>query len=178
MAESTTVARPYAQAVFQLARETQSVDAWSDTLALAAAVAVDAQMQPLLDSPRLTETQLGELFADICGEDLSEPGRNFIRLLAENRRLGVLPEIARLYEALRNEAEGSIQARLITALPVTEEQKAVLSKALKQRLGRDIQLDSSVDPRLLGGAIIRAGDLVIDGSVQGKLARLASVLSH
>jgi F-type H+-transporting ATPase subunit delta len=178
MAESTTVARPYAQAVFQLARDTQSLDAWSDTLALAAAVAADAEMQPLLDSPRLTETQLGELFAGICGDGLSEQGRNFIRLLAENRRLDVLPEIARLYEALRNEAEGAIQARLITALPATEEQKAVLIKALKQRLGRDIQLESSVDPSLLGGAIIRAGDLVIDGSVQGKLTRLASVLSH
>lgn len=178
MAESTTVARPYAQAVFQLARDTQSLDAWSDTLVLAAAVAADAEMQPLLDSPRLTETQLGELFADICGAGLGEQGRNFIRLLAENRRLGVLPEIAALYEELRNEAEGAIQARLITALPATEEQKAALIEALKQRLGRDIQLESSVDPSLLGGAIIRAGDLVIDGSVQGKLARLASVLSH
>ena len=178
MAESTTIARPYAQAVFQLARDTQSLDAWSETLALAAVVAADAEMQPLLDSPRLTETQLSELFAGICGEGLSDEGRNFIRLLAENRRLGVLPEIARLYEELRNEAEGAIQARLITALPATEEQKAALIKALKQRLGRDIQLESSVDPTLLGGAIIRAGDLVIDGSVQGKLARLASVLSH
>jgi F-type H+-transporting ATPase subunit delta len=178
MAESTTVARPYAQAVFQLARDAQSLDAWSETLALAAAVAVDAEMQPLLDSPRLTETQLGELFAAICGKGLSAEGRNFIRLLAENRRLVVLPEIARLYEALRNEAEGAIQAHLITAFPVTEEQKAVLTKALKQRLGREIQLESTVDPTLLGGAIIRAGDLVIDGSVQGKLERLTSALSH
>lgn len=178
MAESTTVARPYAQAVFQRAHETQSLDAWSSALSVAAAIAANPDMQQLFDSPKYTEQQLADLFAEVCGEGLGNEGRNLVQLLAENRRLTVLPEIASLYEQFRSEAEGAVQALLITAYPATDAQKAEVVAALRKRLGKDIQLEVKTDSTLLGGAVVRAGDLVIDGSVRGKLARLSTALGH
>ena len=178
MAEFTTIARPYAQAVFKLAQQQQALPAWSDMLGLAAVVAADAGMRKLLDNPRVLPAQLADLFVDICGERLNEDGRNLIRLLAERRRLTVLPEIFGLYEQLKNEAEGAIKAQLITAFPATDAQKQTVAAALKQRFGRDVQLEYITDPTLMGGAIVRAGDLVIDGSVRGKLTRLGTALSH
>jgi len=178
MAELTTIARPYAQAIFELAQSEGTLAQWSDMLALAAAVAADPQIVALIDSPQLTEAQLSELVTGICGDRLDAHGRNVIRLLAENHRLAVLPEIARLYEQRRSQAEGAVHAELISAFaPTAEQQKAVI-EALKKRLGRDIQLQCSVDAALLGGAVVRAGDLVIDGSVRGRLARLGTALSH
>lgn len=178
MAESTTIARPYAQAVFKLAQQQQALPAWSDMLGLAAHMAVDPGMRKLLDNPRVTPAQLAELFVDVCGERLNEAGRNLIRLLAERRRLVVLPEIFGMYEQLKNHAEGAIQAQLITAFPATDAQKQTIAAALKQRFGRDVQLEYITDPTLVGGAVVRAGDLVIDGSVRGKLARLGTALNH
>ncbi len=178
MAELTTIARPYAQAVFKLAREQQALDRWADMLGLAAVVASDAEMSRLIDNPRLTEHQLAELFSEVCGDGLDAQGRNMIRTLAENRRLKALPEIHRLYLALKSEAEGAIQAELISARPVSEVQKQAILESLKKRFGREVELDCRIDESLVGGAVIRAGDLVIDGSVRGKLARLATALSH
>jgi F-type H+-transporting ATPase subunit delta len=178
MAEFTTIARPYAQAVFKLAQQQQALPAWSGMLGLAAHVAADPGMRKLLDNPRVTPAQLADLFVDICGERLNDAGRNLIRLLAERRRLVVLPEIFGLYEQLKNDAEGAIKAQLITAFPATDAQKQTIAAALKQRFGRDVQLEYITDPTLMGGAVVRAGDLVIDGSVRGKLARLGSALNH
>lgn len=182
MAESTTIARPYAQAVFKLAQQQQALPAWSDMLSLAAHMAVDPGMRKLLDNPRVTPAQLAELFVDVLtgmgGERLNDAGRNLIRLLAERRRLVVLPEIFGMYEQLKNHAEGAIQAQLITAFPATDAQKQTIATALKQRFGRDVQLEYITDPTLVGGAVVRAGDLVIDGSVRGKLARLGTALNH
>ena len=182
MAEFTTIARPYAQAVFKLAQQQQALPAWSDMLGLAAVVAADAGMRKLLDNPRVLPAQLADLFidalTDIGGDRLNEDGRNLIRLLAERRRLTVLPEIFGLYEQFKNEAEGAIKAQLITAFPATDAQKQTVAAALKQRFGRDVQLEYITDPTLMGGAIVRAGDLVIDGSVRGKLTRLGTALSH
>lgn len=178
MAELTTIARPYAQAVFKLAREQQAMDRWADMLGLAAVVASDAEMSRLIDNPRLTERQLADLFIEVCGDGLDEQGRNMIRVLAENRRLKALPEIHRLYMVLKSEAEGAIQAELLSARPVSETQKQAILESLKKRFGRDVELDCRIDESLVGGAVIRAGDLVIDGSVRGKLARLATALSH
>ncbi|BAZ92632.1 ATP synthase subunit delta [Thiohalobacter sp. COW1] len=178
MAELTTIARPYAQAVFRLAREQQNLDAWSDMLGLMAVVASDPDMQRLLDNPRLTEDQLAGFFLEICGERLNAEGRNLVRVLAENRRLAALPEMFRLYQEHKSAAEGAIKAELITAYPATEAHKATVLEALKQRFGREVELECRTDQNLVGGAIIRAGDTVIDGSVRGKLARLATALSH
>ena len=178
MAELTTLARPYAQAVFRLAQEQQALPRWSDMLALAAHVAADPGVRRLLDNPRMSSAQLSELFVEIGGDRLDEGGRNLIRVLAEARRLTVLPEIFGLFEQLKNAAEGAIQAQLITAFPATDAQKQTIAAALKQRFGRDVQLEYITDPTLVGGAVVRAGDLVIDGSVRGKLARLGTALNH
>ncbi len=178
MAESTTIARPYAQAAFRLAQQKQALPVWTEMLGMAALVATDAGMRKLLDNPRITSTQVAELFIDVCGERLNEDGRNMLRLLAERRRLVVLPEIFGLYEQLKNEAEGAIKAQLITAFPATDAQKQIIAAALMQRFGREVQLEYVTDPTLMGGAVVRAGDLVIDGSVRGKLTRLGTALNH
>ena len=178
MAEALTIARPYAQAVFLFASEHHVLKDWSDMLGLLAAIAADPGMARMIDSPQLTETRLADLFIDVGGERLNEKCHNFIRVLSEARRLLLLPEIAALFEIQRRAAELTVNAELITAYPANEAQQAAVTAALKQRLDRDIELQCTTDTALLGGAIIRAGDLVIDGSVRGKLGRLGTALSH
>ena len=178
MAEILTIARPYAQAAFLFADSHQVLKKWSGMLEFLAVVAADPEMTDLIENPRLTETQVAELFIGIGADRLDDNCHNFIRLLAENRRLKLLPEIAALFEIQRREAERTIRAELITAFPATEAQQATVTAALKQRLGRDIELECRTDSSLIGGAIIRAGDLVIDGSVRGKLERMGNTLSH
>jgi F-type H+-transporting ATPase subunit delta len=178
MAEILTIARPYAQAAFLFASSRQALRQWSAMLEFLAVVAADPEMTALIENPRMTETQLTALFISIGADRLDEKCHNFIRLLAENGRLRLLPEIAALFEIQRREAERSIRAELITAFPASEAQQAAITAALKQRLGREIELVSTSDASLIGGAIIRAGDLVIDGSVRGKLQRLDNTLSH
>ena len=178
MAEFTTTGRPYARAVFELAREKGQFEKWSEMLGFMAAVAHDPEMHALLDSPRLTSEQAAEMFNSVCAEHLDEEGRNFVKLLAENRRLVLLPEITALYDFYRSEAEGKVEAEVISAQEVTKQQLAMIAEALKTHLGREVKLLARTDSALLGGAIIRAGDLVIDGSIRGKLSKLASVLSR
>ena len=177
MAEAITVARPYAHAAFMYASAQQALKDWSDMLSLLAAIADDAAMHDLIDSPHLTETQMADLFIQVAGGNVNESGANFIRVLAENGRLALLPEIAALYDIQRRDAEGSVQAELVTAFPASEAQQAEVIASLGKRLGRDVELSCSTDDSLLGGAIIRAGDLVIDGSVRGKLERLGAALN-
>ncbi|MGB5541018.1 MAG: F0F1 ATP synthase subunit delta [Gammaproteobacteria bacterium] len=178
MAETLTVARPYAQAAFLFASEHQVLGEWSDRLALLAAIATDPAMRVLIDNPRLTEKQLADLIVDIGGDRLDEKCANFVRALADNRRLGLLPDIAALFEIERRKAEGRVQAELTTAYPASEAQQALIIESLRKRLGREVELTCKTDAALLGGAVIRAGDLVIDGSVRGKLQRLGTALSH
>jgi F-type H+-transporting ATPase subunit delta len=178
MAENRTVARPYAEAVFELARAERDFRHWNDMLELMTAVTADPQLAVLLDNPNLTDQVIATLIIDVCATSLDAEGRNFIRLLTANRRVALLPEILSLYEKLRNEAEGAIDAELVSAFPVSAEQQAMVASALRDRLERDIHLECRIDKSLLGGALIRAGDLVIDGSVRGTLDRLANVLSH
>ncbi|HKK06612.1 MAG TPA: F0F1 ATP synthase subunit delta [Gammaproteobacteria bacterium] len=178
MAEKSTIARPYAQAVFELARETKALAPWSDQLAYAGAVAADPAMQALIGNPSIERERLVQLFLDVCADKLDAAGQNFIRLLAENKRLELLPEIAEVYEAMRAEHEGSVEAEVITALPLDEAQQKQLADKLKQRLGRDVVLSVKTDESLLGGAIVRADDLVIDGTAAGQLTRLANTLLH
>ncbi|MHB8471316.1 MAG: F0F1 ATP synthase subunit delta [Gammaproteobacteria bacterium] len=178
MAETTTIARPYAQAAFELARAENALPVWSEMLTFVAAVAKDPQIAALLNSPRVSRAQLADLFISVAGERLNLQGSNFIRLLAENRRLDVLTEIAALYQVMRAAAEGVLEAEMISAQPVSDAQRAQMTAALKARLQRDVNLTVSTDASLLGGAIIRAGDLVIDGSARGKLAKLAVALNR
>lgn len=178
MAEKTTIARPYAQAIFDIAKEQGALKEWSAMLDLAANVAADPTMQALIDSPRHTDAQVVELFLNVCGDKLSDVGKSMIRVLGENKRLDLLPEIAALYEIERAEAEKTIEAEVESATTLTDAQLAAISAALKARLGREVSFKCSINESLLGGAIIRAGDLVIDGSVVGKLTKLQSTLLH
>ena len=174
----SSLARPYARAVFEMARQQGQLQEWSDRLALMAAVVSNATMQSLLDNPRLTRTDAGELVLRACGSDIGENAVNLLRMLAENDRLEQLPMIAALYARLRDEAEGTVDAQVISARPLSEAQKTAIADALKQRLGRDVQLNCSVNEDLVGGAVIRAGDLVIDGSAVEHLRQLSSALVH
>ena len=178
MAEAITVARPYAQAAFLFANEHKTLKDWSEMLSLLAMIADDAGMRELIDSPHVTKTQLADLFIQIAGDQINEKCANFIRVLSANGRLTLLPEIAALFEVQRRDAEGTVQAQLVSAFPASESQQAAIIASLRKRLGREVELSCSTDAGLLGGAIIRAGDLVIDGSVRGKLQRLGSSLTH
>ncbi|RFA30637.1 F0F1 ATP synthase subunit delta [Alkalilimnicola ehrlichii] len=178
MAELGTIARPYAQAVYELAKDTGQLPQWSEQLDFAAAVASDNLMQGLLLSPRFSPAQLEEMFIKVCEERLTDQGRNMIRLLAENRRLHLLPQIAKQFADLRAAAEKTLQARLISAQPVEPAAQEKLAEALGKRLDVKVTLTNEIDAGLLGGAVIRAGDLVIDGSVRGRLERLAAGLNR
>jgi len=177
MAEAITIARPYASAVFAIANEKGELKAWSDLLAVLAQCVAVPNMQSVISSPSVSDEQVVGLLADIAGELMSDDARNFLSLLAENNRLQLLEHIAVMYEELRAEAEQVIAADVATARALTPEQEKSISAALKKRLGRNVTLNSNVDESLLGGAIIRAGDLVIDGSALGKLNRLANAIN-
>lgn len=178
MSDLTTAARPYARAVFELARDTGSFAEWSDRLQLLSAVVLDPQMNAILDAPSLGAVQRAELILKVCGDKVGEPGANLVRLMAENGRLKLMAEVTALYEVLRAKAEGKVEAQVISAQPLTAEQQAAIAASLSKRLGSEVSLSVDVDAELLGGAIIRANDLVIDGSVRGRLNKLASQLAH
>jgi len=178
MTERTTLARPYAEAVFRLAQERKALKAWSEMLQLVAAVAVDPQVAALIDNPRVPRERFVAFFLDVCGKKLDKDAGNFIRLLSENHRLVLLHEIAAVFETLRAQAEGRVEAEVVSATEVSAAQLKDIAAALKKRLGRDIDLSTRIDPALIGGIVIRAGDLVIDGSVQGKLRALATHLNR
>ena len=178
MAEKVTIARPYAKAVFVLACEREQLAQWSEFLGNAAGAVSDRRVADLLNSPRVTRAELADLIIELCAGQADELAGNFIRVLAQYRRLNVLPEIVTLFEALRAEYENSVDVSLISALPVIQAQQDKIAAALRKRLGRDVRLHCEIDESLIGGAVIRAGDLVIDGSLSGRLARLATELTH
>jgi len=172
------LARPYARAAFSLAHEGGDMAGWSERLDLLARVAEDTRVSSALAAPRLTREQRAELMLSICEQQLDEPTRNLVRLLAENGRLGLLPDVAAQFEALRAEAEGRVDAYVRSATALSDEQQQRIADGLKKRLEREVRLHCEVDDSLVGGAVIRAGDLVIDGSLRGRLQRLASRLAH
>jgi len=178
MAETKTIARPYAEAAFRLAREHRQLARWSEMLALAAAVARDEGMARLAAHPRVEHARFLGLFLGICGNHLNAEGANFIRLLVESRRLALLPEIVALYEGLRAEAEARVEATVVSAFPLETAQLEQIGAALQRRFERAVHLTTEVDKNLVGGVVIRAGDFVIDGSVRGRLAALASELRY
>lgn len=177
MADKSTIARPYAKAAFEEARDRGRLGPWSEALRTAAAVIADSRVQALLGNPRVTPEELAALVSEIAGAGLDEEGRNFVRTLAENRRLGVLPEISALFDEHKSEAEGVIDVKVTSATPLDESQRARLASALERRLRRSVRLQCATDPALIGGAVLRAGDLVIDGSLRGKLERIAYQLT-
>lgn len=178
MAEKSTIARPYAQAAFDLAQQADDLKQWSEMLRFAASVAADKQMSALLDSPKVTQRQLVELFFAVCEGQLNPAAKNFIRVLVDNKRLNVLPEIAGLYEKHRTEAEMSVEAEVISAFPLSDVLQQQITEALKKRLRRAVSLTTRIDESLIGGAVIRAGDLVFDASVSGQLDKLTTALTQ
>ena len=173
MAERTTTARPYAKAIFALARKSNTLAATSASLIRAAEVVADSRVHALLGSPHVTAAQLAEFVTGVTGAGLDEHGRNFIALLAQNRRLGFLPEIAALFEQMKADVENAVDVEVVSATALNAEQESRYAAALQKKLGRSVRLHTKVDGSLLGGAVLKAGDLVIDGSLKGRLERLA-----
>lgn len=178
MSDMTPVARPYARAAFELAQANAVLQAWDDELALLAAIADDARVRSILADPRVDRAAKSRLLLDIAEGRLSEPVQNFLRLLAENGRLQSLPAVHAEFAALKAATEQRVVAQVASFRKVTAAQEKQIVDALRERLGCAVELDCSVDESLLGGAVIRAGDLVIDGSVRGQLSRLAANLSR
>ena len=172
------LARPYARAVFQLAKEQDALAHWADVLELLGLIAGDERVARILRAPRVSAEDRAKLVRSIAGDHLDETGDNFVRLLAENGRLPLLPEIREQYEAFRAAAEGRVDAQVTSARELTKDQEGRISKALAKRLDSDVRLECKVDESLLGGAVIRAGDQVIDGSLRGRLRRLGSQLGR
>lgn len=177
MADRITIARPYAKAAFAAAKAGARLAEWSAALERAAEAAADPRMRGLISSPKVTPAQLSELLIELAGRGVDDPVRNFIKTLAENRRLGHLPEIALLFGRLKDEAEGSVNVEITSATPLSQTDQDQLSVALAKRFGRKVRVHASIDPQLIGGAVVRAGDLVIDGSVKSRLERLAYELT-
>jgi len=177
MAELVTIARPYAEAAFEIARDSNALPVWSQALRLAASVVADPQMQLALGSPKLDAAEKESLFLSVVGDRLDAEARNFIRVLIEGDRITLLPEIRKLFELRKDGAENVARAEIETAMPLTDEQLASLTAALQRRFGKKVESSVTVNPALIGGARITVGDTVIDGSVQGKLTAMANQLS-
>ena len=178
MAERATIARPYAKAAFEYAREANAFAAWSQGLETAAQIVADPSVAPLTKSPQWPLANLVSLITDVAGAKLDAGMQNFVRVLAENHRLLLLPEIAVHYEELRAAVENTLDVEVISAVTLSDAQADKLKQALSTRLKRTVRMQNSVDSTLLGGAVVRAGDLVIDGSLKGRLERLATDLTR
>lgn len=177
MAESITIARPYAKAAFQAAKESQAFSVWSDMLAYASTVALDENINLFLDHPALTSEQKAQLFIDVCGDNLTAEGKNFVFILSEHNRLGLVSEISTLYELLKAQLEQTVDVAVESAYALSDEQSEKLAQALSKKLDRKVVIASTVNQELIGGVIIRANDMVIDASIRGKIAKLAEAIS-
>ena len=177
MSETLTLARPYARAAFEAAQDGRALAAWSTNLKFTAQMLHDARVRSMVMDPRVSPSDLAALLLP-NGEAVDGDFGRFVALLIENQRADLLVEIAQLFDALKHDAERilKVTVRSATALPAGEEEN--IRAALKKRFNRDIEMDQQIDPSLIGGAIIDAGDVVIDGSVRGRLARLETALTH
>ncbi len=175
MADRLTIARPYAKAAFAQARADGQLAAWSNALGRAAVAVGDPRVRALFGSPKVTTAQLAELITGVAGE-LDERSRNFLALVAESKRLPFLPEIAQIFDSLKANEERVVDVHITAATALPEAEAAQLTAALAKRFDRKVRVESSVDPSLIGGAVVRAGDLTIDGSLKARLTRLAQDL--
>jgi F-type H+-transporting ATPase subunit delta len=185
VADNNTVARPYAQAAFDVAQESDALAELSESFAAAKALMEDGQVAAFMAVPALSDddrlTFLQGLFAQAVGEGSvfaggSQHGTNFIKLLLENGRVGVLPEITDHFEALKAKVENTVDAVITSAAPLSNEQRQAMAASLKKKLGREVNVTTEIDENLIGGAVIRAGDVVIDGSLRARLEGLANSL--
>ena len=174
MSQSMTLARPYARAAYNVARDGGQTAQWSQALAFSARVAGDPQVATVLGDPRLSREDAVRL---VAADDAPEAVRGFLGLLAANGRLAVLPEISGLFEQARAEAEHIVRATITSAAELGAGELESIKAALKRRFGREVEVQTAVDPALIGGAVIDAGEVVIDGSLRGKLQRLQTALA-
>jgi len=183
MSEYTTHARPYAKAAFEVAQsESKGAESkqaeWSDALHLIEAVVSNDDFAAVIDNPAMGADAKGEILIDICGDKLSATQKNLIKVMSENNRLMLMPEIVVLFEAHRAEAENTVEATATSAYALSDAQVQSMTDALKKKLGREVNLTTEIDQSLIGGVVIRAGDLVIDGSTQAKIGSLTHAVSH
>lgn len=173
MQEKTTIARPYARAVFECAQEDGKLEKWSGMLQVLKLVVSDKDMQSVIANPRIENQQLIDTIIDICGDNLDEQGRNFVSVLVAADRLLLVPQISELFDDLKAEAEGIIGVEVISAYPLEDDQKEKIMEVMTKRLGKKIEISMRVDESLIGGAVIRSGDSVIDASLRGRLRQLS-----
>lgn len=178
MAGTSSLARPYARAVFELAQDAGDFESWSGALGFMAALVDNESIQDLINNPRVERERLSGLLDDLCGDRVPDKARNLLHLMMDNDRLLLMPDVAAQYEILRAEAQQTIEAEVRSAKAMSDQQKTRLSEALEKRLGRKVNLTVHEDATLLGGAVVRAGDLVIDGSAKGRLEKLAGALAR
>ncbi len=178
MAEIATIARPYAEAVFRLAKESGTFDAWSEQLSMLQMIAADSDMQRLANDPEISGEQLSTIFMSICGSRLGPDAGNFIRLLIDNGRISALPEIAEQFEALKAKQGGVLEGKVASAFPMNDEQIAALAARLEAKFHSKLSLSVEIDTALIGGIVVSVGDEVYDASVQGKLQNMAYALKR
>jgi F-type H+-transporting ATPase subunit delta len=176
MSELSTLARPYAEAVFRMAQGESDLAGWSSRIVTLAAIVSDPQAARLIADPAVSADRVAGLIIDVAGASLSERGANFVKVLAENGRLAVLPEISVQFETLKANAEGTIEATITSAQAMTQAQIDDLVAGLKAKFNRAVSVEVAVDPELIGGAVIAIGDQVIDGSVKGRLQLMTFAL--
>ena len=177
MAELSTLARPYAKAAFEFAREHEALAQWSEQLATAAAVSANEGMDTVLDNPSLTDEQQAQTMNEVCGDATGQEVKNFVSILASNKRLSLLPVIYAQFELLKSNLEKSVDVEVVSAFDLNDETANKLADVLGKKLEREVKVSTSTDQDLLGGVLIRAGDLVIDGSVRGRLNKLAEAMN-
>ena len=178
MSEYTTAARPYAKAAFEVAQSESKQAQWSDALQYLEAVVSNQDFVSVIDNPSMDAQIKGEILIDVCADKLSETQKNFVKVMAENNRLMLMPDIVVLFEALRAEAENTIEATATSAFALSDAQVQSMTDALKKKLGCEVTLTTQIDASLIGGVIIRAGDLVIDGSTQARIGSLTQAVGH
>lgn len=177
MAESVTIARPYAEAAYRLAKESGAQGLWSQRLQRLALIAQDKEMTEVMTNPRLSTEQVAELFISLSA-DSDAILANFVRTLAENRRLALLPEVSRLFELAKSQEEGVQEAVVYSAFPIDDAQVAALLQQLEPRFGTRLTARVEVDPSLIGGVRVTVGDQMLDASVRGKLDAMAVALNN
>jgi len=176
MSELSTLARPYAQAVFKIAIESKSTSDWSDMLAFLSVVLQDTEMLAIISNPKVSQERLTTLLLDVCQDQLNEGGSNLLKLLIENGRLALAPQISILYELFKAEHEGYVDVEVISAYALTKEEQKSFAITLKKQLNKKVHITTSIDKSLIGGFLAKAGDTVIDGSIKGQLQQLAKIL--
>ena len=173
MAELSTLARPYAKAAFEFAANASDLKGWAGCLSIAAAVTEQPEVIKFLRSPSSTPGQQAETVIDLCGEELDVAAQNFVVILSENRRIALLPQISQQFEIMKANREKAVDVDIASAQELDAGQQKMLADALSEKLERKVNMQVSLDKSLLGGAVIRAGDTVIDGSIRGRLTKLA-----